>query len=206
MLVAFWTAFVALFVIVEPVGAVPMVATLTAGRPRDEVRRIARRASVAGASVLVAFALLGGPLLRVMGIGPHAFSVAGGVLLLLTAIDMLRGKVSSCRCGPADVRGADRDDVAIVPIAIPLLAGPGAMATVMALVHRDPGAGNTAAVILAIAVTFAIAYPLLRSAALLQRLLGDAALTAAQRVLGLLVMAIAVEAIARGALGLAAGA
>jgi multiple antibiotic resistance protein len=190
----FWIAFAAIFAVVGPLGAVPGFAALTRNRSRAEVRQIARRGTFVGAVVLSVFALLGPSLLATLGVSRQAFQVAGSVLLFLAALEMLRGKVPSCSCSAQDLADAkQRDDIAIVPVAIPMLAGPGSMATVMSLVSADPSVGSIAAVLAAIAVTFLIAYPVLRSASLLQRVVGTSALTVVQRVLGLVLAAMSIQ-------------
>ena len=192
----FLIAFVSVFVVINPIGAGPSFAALTRGRSREEIGRIARRGTSVAAIVLAAFTLLGSALLRVLGVGPDAFQVAGGVLLFLTALEMLRGKAPACGCGPADIELAkERDDIAIVPVAIPLLAGPGSMATVMSLVSRAPGAGAVVAVLAAIAATLLLAYPILRGARLVQRLVGTSTLTVIQRVLGLVLAALSIQTV-----------
>lgn len=190
----FWIAFASVFVVVGPLGAVPVFATLTRGRSPAEIRSIAFRGTLVGAIVLATFTLLGPSLLGALGVSPQAFQVAGSVLLFLTALEMLRGKVPACSCGPADLEMAnERDDVAIIPVAIPMLAGPGSMATVMSLVSGDASVASIASILAAIALTFAIAYPVLRSASILQRVVGAAALTVAQRVLGLVLAALSIQ-------------
>jgi len=190
----FWIAFASVFVVVSPLGAVPTFAALTRDRSSAEVRRIARRGTIVGAAVLAAFTLLGPSLLGALGVSPPAFQVAGGVLLFLTALEMLRGKAPACGCGPADVEAArERDDIAIVPVAIPLLAGPGSMATVMSLVSADGSLGSIAAILAAVSVTFLLAYPILRSATIIQRVVGTSVLTVVQRVLGLVLAALSIQ-------------
>jgi multiple antibiotic resistance protein len=190
----FWIAFASVFVVVDPFGAVPTFAALTRTRTAAEVRSIARRGVITGAAVLVLFTLGGPSFLNILGVSAPAFQVAGGVLLFLTALEMLRGKVSSCRCGPEDVAAAkERDDIAIVPVALPLLAGPGSMATVMSLVSADPSAGSIAGVLAAIAATFVLAYPILRSATLIQRVVGPSVLTVVQKILGLVLAALSIQ-------------
>jgi multiple antibiotic resistance protein len=203
---AFTIAFVSVFAVVGPLGAVPTFAALTAGRSRDEVRRIAARGTVVGAAVLATFTLLGRSLLDAMGVSPPAFQVAGGLLLFLTALEMLRGKTPACGCGPGDVAAArQRDDIAIVPVAIPMLAGPGSMATVMNLVTRDASAANIVAVLVAIAATFLIAYPVLRGAGLIQRLIGASVLVVVQRVLGLVIAALSIQSVVSALVALLEG-
>ena len=192
MLASILVAFVALIVVVEPLGVVPFFLSLTRGKPRDDIRRTAMRASIVGALVLLAFAVCGGAVLSTLGIRLDAFRVAGGVVLLLAALDMIRQK-NACRCSPTESNAAG-DEVAIVPLAIPLLAGPGSMAAVMALVGREP----TLAVVIAIVLVFAVTYLVLRGAGVLHRLVGPAILAVVQRVLGLLLAAMSVQSIIAG--------
>ncbi len=197
LLASLVASFVALFVVVEPFGIVPVFASLTHARPRHEQIRTAYRASVVGALVLIAFAFAGRPVLDAMGVRLDAFQIAGGLVLLLGALDMIRGK-TSCRCSPSEADPA-RADVAIVPIAIPMLAGPGAMTATMSLVAREP----LPAVLLAISLVFAITFVVLRGAATVQRLLGPATLAVVLRVLGLLLAALSIQSIVRNLISLA---
>jgi len=181
-----------LIVVVEPLGVVPFFISLTRGRSAEHARRIAVRASVVGALVLLTFALFGEPVLDSLGIRLDAFRVAGGFVLLLAALDMIRQR-NTCRCSPVET-GTGADDVAVVPLAIPLLAGPGSMAAVMALVGREP----PAAVAIAVVLVFIVTYLVLRGAGVLHRLLGPAILAVVQRVLGLLLAAMSVQSIITG--------
>jgi multiple antibiotic resistance protein len=202
MIAAFATAFTAVFVVVEPFGVAPMFASLTAGRSSEEVRGIAARAAVVGAAVLVAFALAGGQILRALHVEIDAFRAAGGLLLLLTALDMLRGRGERCRCTAEEMEDAhEQDDIAVVPVAVPLLAGPGSMATVMVLV-AEGGPIQTGIVVAAILLTFAISYAVLRAAGALKRWTGPSVVAVVERVLGLLLAAIALQFVATGARGL----
>jgi multiple antibiotic resistance protein len=191
---------VSLFVIVEPFAAMPLFAALAGKRPARELPRIARRASLAGALVLAVFALVGPSLLAGLGLSLDAIRAAGGLVLLLTALDMLRGKLPSCRCTPGEVDAA-AGDIALVPLAVPLLAGPGAIASVVTQVGPG-GAGRVIAVLVAIAIVFLASYAILRSAVLVRRLVGPAALGAIERVLGLLLAAMAAQLLATGLHGL----
>jgi multiple antibiotic resistance protein len=203
VLASFVTAFSAIFVLVEPFGVAPTFAALTAGRPAAEVRSIALRASVVGALVLAAFTLGGGLVLDALHVRLDAFRAAGGLLLLLTALEMLRGKAQSCRCSPEELAaGARRDDVAIVPVAVPLLAGPGSMATVMVLV-ADGGPTQTGVVLLAVGVTFLVSWVVLRAAGTVHRALNPSVVAVLERIMGLLLAAIAIQFLADGLLGLA---
>lgn len=197
------TAVAAIFVIVEPVGAAPTFLALTAGRPQAEVRRIALRTSLVGATVLLAFAFSGHAFLDFLGVRIDAFRMAGGLLLLLTALDMLRGKTSSCRCTPAEIDDArSKEDIAIVPLAIPLLSGPGAMAAVMMLTSRASNGLEIAAVAVAIVLVFVATFLVLRSASAVGRTLGPSVTAAVQRVLGLVLAAMSIQFIVEGGMNL----
>lgn len=196
----FFLTLTALFVVVDPIPLAPLYATMTAGRSRADVRRIAKRASIAGAALLLFFALFGSFLFEALRLNVGAFRAAGGLLLLLTAIDMLRAKVSGCRCSPGEVaEGAHKEDISIVPVATPMLAGPGAIATVMVLTSERPGLWGTLGVSVAIVLTFAISYVILRVAPLLGRVLGVSGTAMIQRVMGLLLASMAVQFIFDGA-------
>jgi multiple antibiotic resistance protein len=191
--VSILASFVALFVVVEPFGVVPMFASLTSGRPRHEQIQIATRASIAGALILISFALVGGPLIRALGVRLDAFQVAGSVVLLLNALEMIRGKSGCNRCTTSEADGT-RADIAIVPIALPMLAGPGAMTATMSLVAREP----LPVVLLAIVAVFAITFVVLRGTATVQRFIGPAALAVVLRVFGLLLAALSIQSIVSG--------
>jgi multiple antibiotic resistance protein len=190
----------AIFFVVDPPGVVPLFIAMTAGDAEDKRRHMARRASLVAFSLLAGFALFGGVLFKVFGITLGAFKVAGGLLLLVTSLDMLRARPSRTRSSPDEQReGMAKDDVAIVPLATPLLAGPGAIATVMVLVARGKDWTYTVPVILSAAVTCLSAYLLLRVATSIDRVLGKSGLAIVERVMGLLLAAIAVQFMADGA-------
>jgi multiple antibiotic resistance protein len=189
---SFITSFVALFVIVEPFGVVPLFASLTQGRARDEQVRVATRASIVGALILLTFAAIGPALLGFLGVRLDAFQVAGSIVLLLGAIEMIRGK-SGCRCNASEA-DPTRADVAIVPLAIPMLAGPGAMTATMSLVAQQ----SFVVVALAIVAVFAVTYVVLRGTTTVQRFIGPATLAVVLRVFGLLLAALAIQSIVRG--------
>ena len=197
---SFFLTLIALLIVVDPIPVAPMFAAMTAGKSKVEVRAIARRASIAGALLLLFFTLFGGLLFKALRIELGAFRAAGGLLLLLTALDMLRAKVSECRCTPREVEaGARKDDISIVPLATPMLAGPGAIATVMMLVSERPGWSGSLTVVAAIGLTFVASYFVLRIAPLLGRILGTSGMAMFQRIMGLLLAAMSVQFIADGA-------
>lgn len=197
---SFLGIFTAIFVVVDPLPVAPMFAAMAVGRSPEEIRRIALRASVAGASLLLFFTFFGGLVFRALSLELSALRVAGGLLLLLTALDMLRARVSETRSSAREVEATiAREDISIVPLATPLLAGPGAIATVMVLAAARPGLMGRLPVVIAIVVSFVIAYFTLRGARALARVLGVSGTAMLERVMGLLLAAIGVQFIAEGA-------
>jgi len=189
-------AFSAVFVVVDPFAAVPFFLALTSGEPEGRRRATARRAAIAAGGVLAAFAVTGTFVFRVLGISMGAFKIAGGVLLLITAIDMLRTRASETRITPGEVEsGRGKDDIAIVPLAMPLLAGPGSIATVVVLMARVRAErlAHGVIVLAAIALVAALAYLVLAGASRVDRVLGRTGLNILERASGLLLAAIAIQ-------------
>lgn len=204
ILTHFLVSLSAVFFIVDPIGLVPIFLAITAGDPPEKIRRTAARACAVSFGIMTFFALFGGLVFKIFGISLSAFRIAGGLLLMTTALDMLRAQPSRTRTSAAETKeGVEKDDVAIVPLAIPLLSGPGAIATVTVLMSRGGrGAGPAFAVLLALAITFIAAYFILRGASLVQRVLGRSGVAVLERIMGLILAAIAVQFMADGALDL----
>jgi multiple antibiotic resistance protein len=190
----------AVFFVIDPMANVPIFLTITASDDSVARRRIARRAALAAWVTLSCFAFAGGLIFKAFGISLGAFKIAGGLMLLLMSVDMMRAQPSPTRTTAEEQGEASaRDDIAIFPLAIPMLAGPGAIATVMVLMSRaawDPV--RTAAVFVAVTVTCLVAWLFMRSAARAERLLPKTLLRAFERIMGLLLAAVAVEFIAGG--------
>ncbi len=186
----------ALFFVVDPLSAVPFFLAMTRNDDVRKRRETALRASVAAGVVLATFALAGEWIFRVLGISLGAFKVAGGVVLLLLALDMIRTQPSRTRITEGEVEaGAGKEDIAIVPLAMPLLAGPGSIATAIVLMarartevwwHRLPVLG-------AIALTAVACYVTLAGASRTEKVLGRTGLAIVERAAGLLLVAIAVQ-------------
>jgi multiple antibiotic resistance protein len=195
-------AFVALsavFFVIDPLGLVPIYLAITADDPPEKRREMAARATIVAFTLLASFTVFGTLIFRLFGITLEAFKIAGGLLLLLTALDMVQARPSRTRSSPEETsEGTSKEDVAIVPLAMPLLAGPGAIATVMVLAARGTSWMHTAAVIAAVAVTCGIAYLLLRAAGRLNKLFGQTGIAVLERLMGLLLAGIAVQFIADG--------
>jgi multiple antibiotic resistance protein len=192
----------AVFFVIDPLANVPVFLSITSACTPAQRKRIALRAALATWILLSVFAVAGGLIFKAFGISLGAFKVAGGLMLLLMSVDMMRAQPSPTRTTAEEQdesRTRDENDIAIFPMAIPMLAGPGAIATVMVLMSRaawDPV--RTPSVFLAVTVTCAVAWLLMRSAANAERLLPKTLLRAFERVMGLLLAAVAVEFIAGG--------
>ncbi len=193
-------AFSAVFFVVDPFAAVPIFLAITANETHDERRRTARRAAMAAFVTLTLFALTGGVLFNLLGISVGAFRIAGGVMLFVMALDMMRAQPSRVRTTQEEQEeGMAKQDVAIVPVAIPMLSGPGAIATVMVFMTRAHWRlGQTIGVFLAIALTCVLSWVVLRAATMADRFLTRTMLHVFERVMGLLLTAIAVEFVVGG--------
>jgi multiple antibiotic resistance protein len=190
----------AIFFVVDPFAAIPFFLAITRDDPAER-REIALRASLTAAIVLATFALAGAGIFRVLGISLGAFKIAGGVVLLLLALDMIRTQPSRTRITEGEVEaGAGKEDAAIVPLGMPLLAGPGSIATVIVLMSRARAGPwwHALPVLGAIAVTAAACYLILAGAARTERVLGRTGLAILERAAGLLLVAIAIQFILDG--------
>lgn len=192
-------AFGSIFSIVDPFAAVPVYLALT-GRDGDAGRkRSAMRASLTVMAVLSLFSTVGPAVFHFFGITIPAFRIAGGILLFGVAIEMLQAKKSHTKTTPSEEEDAShKDDVGIIPVGIPLLSGPGAIATVMMLGGSTKGAGERAALYAAIALVAAISWFVLRFASGVGRALGTTGMNLIGRIMGLILAAVAVQFVIDG--------
>ena len=194
-------AFVTFFVVIDPVGVVPIFAGLTARHTSAERRRTAIRGVLIATGVLLAFALGGQWLLGHLGVGLPAFRIAGGILLLLLSIDMLMARPSGLRSTtpPEESEAQEREDVSVFPLAIPLLAGPGAMTSVVLLLGAASGDAVLQAAVLAVmAGVLASTLVLFLAADRIIRILGVTGINVVSRVMGVLLAALAVQFVVDG--------
>jgi multiple antibiotic resistance protein len=186
----------ALFFVVDPIAAVPFFLAMTRNDTPERRRAMARRASVVVFAVLVAFSLAGAWIFQALGISLGAFKIAGGVVLLLLALDMIRTQPSRTRITEGEVAaGAEKEDVAIVPLAMPLLAGPGSIATAIVLMARARAGPwwHALPVLVAILVVALATFLILAGATTTARIVGRTGLAIVERAAGLLLVAIAVQ-------------
>lgn len=195
----FLVALSAIFFVVDPIGVVPLFLAMTSGDSNEKIRRTALRACLVACGMMLFFALFGTVIFKVFGVSLGAFRVAGGILLLITALDMLRARPSETRTTPTEEQeGVVKEDVAIVPLAIPLLSGPGAIATAMVLMAKGETLLSAVPVLAAIVLTFVASYFILRASGMIQRVLRQSGVAIVERVMGLILAAIAVQFIADG--------
>ena len=186
------TTFVTLTVIMDPVGVAPIFIACTARLTRPQRQQAAIRAVLAAGALIIGFALFGGAVLDYLDVSVDSLSIAGGLLLLLVALEMLRGM---------DYEQAASEDVALVPIATPLLAGPGAIATVIVLSRSHHQFGGKASVLVGIVCALAVVGLGMLAAERLSRVLSENLIHFLTRVFGLLLSAIAVQLVVNGVEG-----
>lgn len=194
VIATFPAAFVLLLVVIDPFGLTPMFSALTAGKPPVERRRTAVKAVAIAALILTLFVFTGSLLFDYLGIGMAAFRIAGGGLLFLIAVDMLFVRHTGLTSTTLRERSeaARRDDVAVFPLAIPLIAGPGALTTVMLLTRDQPLVQVLMVLVLTLAV-LAITLGMFLAAGRVERLLGETGINVITRLLGILLAALAVQ-------------
>jgi len=191
--------FVAVMVIVDPIGGVPVFLTLTSGRSPAQRRRVAWVAAMAVALVLLVSALAGEHIMRLFGIGLPSFKVGAGIVVLLMAISMLNARLGGTRQAPGEAEEAEeKDTVAVVPLAIPLLSGPGAISTTIVYAHQLSSWLHTLVLCIIIVVVAVSVWVSLRLALPIGRALGTTGINIATRLMGLILAAIAVEFMADG--------
>jgi len=196
----FGSALVTFLVIIDPPGVVPIFATLTRGDPRAHVRSQAIRAAVIAWAVLMFFALLGRPMLEALGISLASFRIAGGIMLFMIALDMVFERRTQRRESRAQsIEGTpEAVDVSVFPMAIPMIAGPGSIASTMLWVSRADDSAETVVVLGAITVVVGLTLLALLAAGPIMRLLGPKIEAMLSRLLGVILAALAAQFIVDG--------
>jgi len=190
-------AIVGIFVIVDPIGSVGIFLAVTNGFSKIKKEKAARFAGITVAAVLVVAALMGQAILDLFGIRLAAFSVAGGILFLILAVEMIRGEGVS-QFHKLNERSEQLPAAAIVPLGVPLMAGPGAISTV---ILASPGSANwfeTAILISSIAVLGLVTWLCFSYAQYIGKLIGDIGIQLISRIMGLILAALAVEYVVKG--------
>ncbi|MGC3936786.1 MarC family protein [Roseobacter sp. EG26] len=184
-----------MFVVIDPIGLAPLFVALTQGMTDAARRRIAWRATGVGVSILLAFAAFGEAILSFVGISMAAFRVAGGILLFLTALDMLFERRTKRR---EDQSEEEHNDPSVFPLAIPLIAGPGAIASIILLMGQRPGLEGAAVVLGATGIVMVIVVGFFLASGPIERALGKTGVTVVTRLLGMLLAALSVQFVLDG--------
>ncbi|WP_424940128.1 MarC family protein [Aliiroseovarius sp. S253] len=193
----FVPSFVTLFVVMDPIGISPLFMALTQGMSAAKRRAVAIRACIIAGVLLTLFAFLGEGVLNFLGISMPAFRIAGGILLLLTALDMLFERRTQRRKDQSEETESD-DDPSVFPLAMPLIAGPGSIATVILLAGQGDGLAGVGLALVVMSLVLVIAFVLFNAAPLLERLLRETGIKVVTRLLGMLLAALAVQFVLEG--------
>ncbi|WP_339705686.1 MarC family protein [uncultured Sphingosinicella sp.] len=195
----FISALATLFVVIDPPGCAPIYSSLTAGASAQQRRSMAIRSVLVAAAVLLFFAFLGKGMLAALGISLDAFRIAGGILLFLIASEMVFEKRTERRNSRAqEVASKEIEDVSVFPMAIPMLAGPGSIASVMLLTSQANGWMERSVVLLALGIVLALTLLALLTAGPLMRLLGEKIEAMITRLLGVILAALAAQYVIDG--------
>ena len=200
MLELYISAFITFFVVIDPPGCAPIYAGLTSGGSRVQVRAMAVRAVVVATCILLVFALFGEALLHALGIGLDAFRIAGGIMLFVIAMDMVFERRTQRREERAEKVRDDPevDDVSIFPMAMPMIAGPGSIASVMLMMSRTSGMAASLTVLAAMLSILALTLAALLAAGPIMRVLGAKIEAVITRLLGVLLAALAAQFVIDG--------
>jgi multiple antibiotic resistance protein len=192
-------AFPSLVVIVNPVTVTSVFITLTANATPEAKRAIIRKTTLTAFIVLMVFAISGTLIFKFFSITIGAFQIAGGIILFSVAMGMLHARTSRTKQTPEEMDEAmTRDDIAVVPLAIPIVSGPGAITTVIVLSGETRAIPNMAILFLAIVVVMVVVFVMLRNAARIQKFMGPSGLNITTRLMGLVLAAVAVQFVIHG--------
>jgi multiple antibiotic resistance protein len=196
----FISALVTFFVVIDPPGCAPIFASLTAGTPAAHRRTMAIRSTLVASGILLFFAALGEKLLSSMGISLDAFRIAGGIMLFMIAVDMVFEKRTERRAHRAEevLSQPEHEDISVFPMAIPMIAGPGSIASVMLLMAQAKGMESSLTVLGALAVVMVILVTLLLLAGPVMKVLGYKMEAMITRILGVVLAALAAQYVIDG--------
>lgn len=200
MIEVFGSALVTFLVIIDPPGCAPIFASLTRGTPGKHRRAMAIRSSLIAWAILMFFALLGRPMLQALGISLASFRVAGGIMLFMIALDMVFERRTQRRESRAQsIEGTpEAEDISVFPMAIPMIAGPGSIASAMLWVSRADGSVEVAAVLAAITIVMLLTMLALLAAGPIMRLIGEKLEAMITRILGVILAALAAQFVIDG--------
>jgi multiple antibiotic resistance protein len=199
MIELFVSAFVTFFVVIDPPGCAPIFASLTSGAPTAHRRAMAIRSTMVASGILFAFAIFGEDFLRALGVSLDAFRIAGGIMLFLIALEMVFEKRTERREARAeDVKASEPEDISIFPMGIPMIAGPGSIASAMLLMSRSNGLTESLIVLGALVSILVLTLVCLLLSGPLMKLLGNRLEAMITRVLGVILAALAAQFVIDG--------
>src|SRR3954466_10193617 len=200
MIELFGSALVTFLVIIDPPGCAPIFASLTRGTPPAHRRAMAVKSSLIAWAILMFFALLGRPMLHALGISLASFRIAGGILLFYIAVDMVFERRTERRTKRAEAieKSPEIEDISVFPMAMPMIAGPGSIASAMLWVSRADDPLRVAVVLAAITAVMVMTLITLLAAGPLMRLIGDKVEAAITRILGVILAALAAQFVIDG--------
>ncbi|HVD06267.1 MAG TPA: MarC family protein [Gemmatimonadaceae bacterium] len=190
--------FTSVLFIVDPIAVIPTYLVITRDEAPLQRRRTALRACIAAALLLIAFGLAGKFIFQILGITMPAFRIAGGAILWIVAMDMLQAKRSTQESTPEIEEGTVKEDVALTPLAMPMLAGPGAISTIMVLAGQARTLPQSIVVYLSIVLTAAVCWLTLRIGERLMTRMGQTGIRVMTRIMGLLLAALAAQFVLTG--------
>ena len=192
-------SFSSLFTLLNPIGTAPIVLSLTQDLNENEYKRVIRKSILTACFILLLFAFMGKLIFTFYGITVYAFKIAGGILFLRIGINMLEAKVSRTKSTPKESEeAAENDDIALTPIGIPLIAGPGAITSVMILSSQANSFQHKIIFYVNIILTLFIAYLVLSLGKKITKRLGTAGLRVIERIMGMILMVVAIQFIVDG--------
>lgn len=200
MFVLFFTLFASLFSVVNPIGAMPVFLSLTQGDTSEERNRIARNSSVYLSIILIVSFIIGSYILKFFGISIDALRIAGGLVIILSGFDLLRGDHAKGRKIDRKVKqeAIQKDDISLTPMSIPLLAGPGSISLLIGLFREFHNFSHYIIVFFVILSVGLVTYLILRFSPILVKKLGASGLSSMARIIGFIVMSIGVQYIING--------
>ena len=188
-----------LFTLINPIGIAPLLMVMTDRFAKSDKISIAKKGSLTAFITLVLFAILGSVIFSLFGITLEAFQIMGGIIFFRNGLRMLEAKVGRSRTTPAEQEESqESDDIAISPIGIPLIAGPGAITATMLLSSQTPYIYSYATLALAIMIVLSFVYLILRNGELIIKVLGTSIMRIIQRLMGLILLVIAVQFVING--------
>jgi multiple antibiotic resistance protein len=192
-------AVTSVFFLVDPFAVIPLFLAVTANAPASERKAVARRSAFTCAIVLCSFALAGSLIFKMFGITLPAFKIAGGIILMGIGLDMLQARQSGTKATAEEQQeGAEKQDASIIPLGMPMLAGPGAISTVMVLVGESHSLWQHAVIYATILLTSFLSFMILSGADGVRKYLGETGIRILMRLMGLLLVALAVQFVVNG--------